>query len=375
MKKLRYLLAVIFIGLCASITVVNRENNVQQALAEPIPNSSLVVRVFFDDLETARKVAITYEPLESDYEKGYLLLMVSETELAQLRKAGLTVEVDRALSEYYASGGPVNEAIPGFACYRTVEETFTTAASLAANYPNLATWSDHGDTWEKTQGLGGYDLQVLRLTNSAVPGPKPIIFITSAIHAREYTTAELTTRLAENLVNGYGTDPEATWILDYHEIHFMLQTNPDGRKQAETGLSWRKNTNQNYCGATSNNRGADLNRNFPFNWGCCGGSSSNQCDTTYRGSGPASEPETQAVVNYIQSNFIDNRGPNENDPAPLDTEGIYLDIHSSGRLLLWPWVKPVVLMAAEVPSTGLLKLPSPGAIGTAEPPSQGGASR
>ena len=31
----------------------------------------------------------------------------------------------------------------------------------------------------------------------------------------------------------------------------MLHTNPDGRKQAETGLSWRKNTNQNYCGATS----------------------------------------------------------------------------------------------------------------------------
>ncbi len=106
-----------------------------------------------------------------------------------------------------------------------------------------------------------------------MPGPKPKLFITAAIHAREYTTAELVTRFAEYLVNNYGTNADATWILDHHEIHIMLHTNPDGRKQAETGLSWRKNTNQNYCGATSTSRGADLNRNFAFQWGCCGGSS------------------------------------------------------------------------------------------------------
>jgi len=117
----------------------------------------------------------------------------------------------------------------------------------------------------------------------------------------------------------------------------MLHTNPDGRKKAETGLSWRKNTNQNYCGATSNNRGADLNRNFPFKWNCCGGSSGNQCSWNYHGSGPASEPETQAVRDYIFTQFPDHRGPNDNDPAPLDATGIHLDIHSSGRLVLWPW--------------------------------------
>ncbi|KAA3659188.1 MAG: hypothetical protein DWQ04_23065, partial [Chloroflexi bacterium] len=167
--------------------------------------------------------------------------------------------------------------------------------------------------------------------------PKPKIFITSAIHAREYTTAELMTRFAEQLAAGYGTDADTTWVLDYHEVHLMLVANPDGRKQAETGLSWRKNTNQNYCSPTSNNRGADLNRNFQFEWNCCGGSSSNQCSSTYHGSGPASEPETQAVQNYIFANFPDQRGPGANDPAPDTAEGMYLDIHSSGRLLLWPW--------------------------------------
>ena len=342
MKKWRLALTIAFITLLITIAQFGRTSEASPALAEPIPDGPIIVRAYFDDLETAQQIAISYEPLESNYEKGYLILALSEDELFQLRLAGIKVEVDDALTQTYALPrvAPLGEAmqtIPGFACYRTVEETFTTAQDLATNHPNLATWTDQGDSWEKTQGLGGYDLQVLRLTNSTIPGPKPKIFITSAIHAREYTTAELTTRLAENLVNGYGTDPDATWILDYHEIHFMLQANPDGRKQAETGLSWRKNTNQNYCGATSNNRGADLNRNFPFNWGCCGGSSSNQCDATYRGASAASEPEAQAVVNYIQANFVDNRGPGENDPAPLNTEGIYLDIHSSGRLLLWPW--------------------------------------
>jgi subtilisin-like proprotein convertase family protein len=343
MKKWRLILFIGLVGLLAAIALPNRSQETQQVFAGPLEDGSLVVRVYFDDLATARQIAITFEPLESNYDKGYLLLAVNKEELERLEASGLQFEVDEALTAYYAPENnlapavPGIQTIPGFSCYRTVEETFATAASLAANYPTLASWSDVGNSWEKTQGLGGYDMQVLKLTNSAVPGPKPIIFITSAIHAREYTTAELTTRLAEFLVTNYGTDPDATWILDYHEVHFMLQANPDGRKQAETGILWRKNTNQNYCSPTSNSRGADLNRNFPYNWGCCGGSSGSQCSETYRGASAASEPETQAVVNYIQSNFIDNRGSSQNDPAPLDTEGIYLDIHSSGRLLLWPW--------------------------------------
>ncbi len=336
----------ILIGLVIVVVWVlpTRTQEPNHAFAEPIPDDGQVVKVYFDDVETARKIAISYEPLESNYENGYLVLAVSDVEYAELVASGLTVEKDQGLTEFYANQSQLQTlaeaqqaAIPGYACYRTVEETFATAVSIANNYPNLATWADVGNSWEKSQGFGGYDMHVLKLTNSAIPGPKPRIFITSAIHAREYTTAELTTRLAENLVAGYGVDADATWILDYHEIHFMLQANPDGRKQAETGILWRKNTNQNYCSPTSNSRGADLNRNFPYNWGCCNGSSTNQCDTTYRGASAASEPETQAVVNYIQNNFVDARGPGSNDPAPLNTEGMYLDIHSSGRLLLWPW--------------------------------------
>ena len=127
----------------------------------------------------------------------------------------------------------------------------------------------------------------------------------------------MVTRFAEYLVNNYATNADATWILDHHEIHIMLHTNPDGRKQAETGLSWRKNTNQNYCGVTSTSRGADLNRNFAFQWGCCNGSSGSPCNLTYRGPSPASEPEVQAVQSYMRSIFPDQHA----DPLTADCAG------------------------------------------------------
>ena len=178
---------------------------------------------------------------------------------------------------------------------------------------------------------------VLKLTNSGVPGPEAeALHHHGAIHAREYTTAELAMRFAEGLVDGYGIDADATWLLDHHEVHLLLQTNPDGRKNAEAGAFWRKNTDNNYC-ANTDSRGADLNRNFAFQWGCCGGSSDSACDETYRGAAPASEPEVQAVQAYLQANFPDQRLPGLNEPAPPDATGVYLDIHSYSELVLWSW--------------------------------------
>ena len=296
-------------------------------------NDTVIVRVYYPNLDVANRVFISFEPwiFETNYEEGYHLMKVTQREIDLLTDAGLQVVVADQQRL------PMVQSIPGYPCYQTVEETFAFAEALAATYPDLVTWTDVGNSWEKSAGLGGYDVMVLRLTNSAIPGPKPKLFATGAVHAREYTTAPLLVRFAEYLMDNYGADADATWILDHHEVHLMLHANPDGRKKAEGGVWWRKNTNQNYCGPTSSDRGADLNRNFSYQWGCCGGSSGNQCSETYRGPSPASEPETQAVQDYLRAQFPDQRGPNLNDPAPDDATGIYLDIHSYSRLVLWPW--------------------------------------
>jgi carboxypeptidase T len=308
------------------------------AVANDGPNGgytddTVIVRVYYPDPDTGNKAFISFEPwiFETNYQEGYHLMKVTQREIDLLTDAGLQVVVADQQRL------PMLQSISGYPCYRTVEETFAFAEALATTYPDLATWTDVGNSWEKSAGLGGYDMMVLRLTNSAIPGPKPKLFVTSAIHAREDTTAPLLVRFAEYLTDNYGTDADATWILDHHEVHLMLHTNPDGRKKAEAGLSWRKNTNQNYCGATSNYRGADLNRNFSYQWSCCGGSSGYQCSITYRGPSAASEPETQAVQNYLRAQFPDQRGSGLSDPAPDDATGIYLDIHSYSELVLWPW--------------------------------------
>jgi murein tripeptide amidase MpaA len=301
----------------------------------------LVVRIHYADRSDLAQLATRYDVWEVHANEQYIVAAVRPDEYLALIAQGYKVEIDlektAALNRPRSPlPGQVN-GIPGYPCYRTVEETFATAQTIVANYPNLAEWIDIGDSWDKVTAGGnlGYDMLVLKLTNHSIPGPKPKLFIMSAIHAREYTTAELNTRFAEQLVNNYGIDPDVTWLLDYNEIHLLLQSNPDGRKMAETGLSWRKNVDNNYC-ANTNSRGADLNRNFPFHWGGPGASTF-QCDETYRGASAASEPETQAVVNYVRSEYPDLRNDDLVSAAPITTSGIFVDLHSFSQLVLWPW--------------------------------------
>ena len=316
-----------------------------------------IYKAWFPDLATARKAAISLHErlLESEYAGGWQVFELDAESTALLQRAGYRLEpardfiarrnalldaIDQANARRPRGTPEVGlEAIPGYTCYETVEETFSAAQAMASARPDLAAWIDAGDSWEKSSGLGGYDMRVLKLSNSAVPGPKPRLFVSSAIHAREYVTAPTSLAFARWLFNGYGTNPDATWIMDHHEVHLLLHTNPDGRKKAEAGLSWRKNTNTAYCGATSNSRGADLNRNFSFSWNTTNGqgSSGAPCNETYRGPSAASEPEVRAVEGYIRGLFPDQRGPGPGDPAPATTSGIHIDLHSYGELVLWPW--------------------------------------
>ena len=316
----------------------------------PVSDSAgpVVVRVYYDSVEDIGRL-VSFDVFEyNNTEAKYVLAAVDDAGLRTLQDMGFRAVVDSQETANFAQlSVPLARqaesvgiaSIPGYTCYRTVEETYAAAAAIAANHPTLATWTDVGDSWEKSVGQSdGYDIMVLKLTNSTIAGDKPKLFITAAIHAREYTTAELATRFAEYLVNNYGTDADATWILDHHEVHLILQMNPDGRKEAEAGSSWRKNTNENYCGATSVNRGADLNRNYSFYWNYCSGcSSGTPCDLTYRGPSAGSEPETQAVQNYLLSIFPDQRDASLSSPAPATATGVYIDLHSYSQLVLWPW--------------------------------------
>ncbi|MBB5207810.1 M14 family zinc carboxypeptidase [Chiayiivirga flava] len=303
-----------------------------------------VVRAWFDDAHKVDAVAPLLGHAQVDRAKGLLRTEADPWLRAQLIAAGFRVELDRAASDTlqrtaaaFSAATSGARAIPGFACYRTVEEAQDRLDDLASTHPQLLQMVDIGPSWQWQQGSGGYRLRVARATNSAIPGPKPALFVIGSIHAREYTPAELLLRFVEDLVEGYGSDADATWILDHHEVHVLVHANPDGRKRAEAGALWRKNTNSAYC-ATASQQGIDLNRNFPFAWNSApGGSSGVPCQDTYRGPSGGSEPETEAIAAYATQLFGDHRGPLLTDPAPDDTPGIFMDIHSYSQLVLWPW--------------------------------------
>jgi hypothetical protein len=239
-----------------------------------------------------------------------------------------------------------DSTIPGYTSYRTVEKTRSDMAALATENPAIASWVDIGDSYDKVAsgGTKGYDLNVLQLTHKNISplGGKPVIYIQGGIHAREYSTNEVVSRFAEYLVGSYGLNADATWLLDYFRIEINPVVNPDGRKFAEQGYLWRKNTNPNPPEgaepAEFPNYGVDLNRNYSFEFGEVeGGSSSDPNSDTYRGAFAASEPETQAVENYVKTLFPARRGDLKTDPAPDDTSGILLDLHSFGNTFLYPW--------------------------------------
>ena len=197
----------------------------------------VVVRVYYNDMKDIELLSI-FDLFElNNLEEKYVLVAIEESEISRIEKLGFKVEIDKFETDQLYLGEELKEAslmgIPGYTCYRTVEETFSAAQQLANTYSTLATWIDVGDSWEKSVGQSdGYDMMVMKITNQAIQIEKPRLFIIASIHAREYTPAELALRYAEHLLNNYGTDADITWIINYHEIHIMFQANPDGRKEA-----------------------------------------------------------------------------------------------------------------------------------------------
>lgn len=315
------------------------------------PQDGVVARLSFTDPADLQWLAAHLDVWHVDHATREVTVWLTSAQLQRMQAQSRRVVVDRAATDaLYAAQHRVaasqnRNGIPGHPCYRTVEETHAAMAQLAADYPTLVreVTLGHSWTWVDSGGSAGYPIPGVVLTNQAITGTKPIFFLMAAIHAREYTTAESAMRFAEHLVHSYGSDADVTWLLDSTEIHIVPQTNPDGRKQAETGRLWRKNVaplcpyeylDQGY------GYGVDLNRNSSFKWAQCNGfncSSNYTCDVIYRGASPASEPEVQGLETYMRAIFPDVRGPLDTDAAPADTPGLMISLHSYYPKILFPW--------------------------------------
>ena len=149
----------------------------------------------------------------------------------------------------------------------------------------------------------GRDLIALKMTRNAknvTDGTRPAVLYNSLQHAREWLAGETCRRSMLYFADNYGEDEQITRLVNTRELWFYCVANPDGYEYTFTpgNRLWRKNMANNNGGAYGEvGDGVDPNRNFPVSWGLDDeGSSPDPVSETYRGPGPASEPETKAML-------------------------------------------------------------------------------
>jgi hypothetical protein len=217
-------------------------------------------------------------------------------------------------------------------------------SAVAAAHPDLVKLYDIGDSWRKTKGQGGHDIQALCITRLTTgdcalnsTGKKPKFVLHTQIHARELSTGELAYRWIDLLVSSYGTDPEITSLVDTRELWVIPMANPDGvdvvAAKPSRPVMQRKNVDSSAGGCPATDAGVDLNRNSSFQWDVKEGQ---PCDETYPGSKAVSEPETVAIQGLLDKIFRDTKGAVD-QPAAADTTGVFLSLHSFGNDILAPY--------------------------------------
>ncbi|WP_329621432.1 M14 family metallopeptidase [Streptomyces sp. NBC_01255] len=191
-----------------------------------------------------------------------------------------------------------------------------------AAYPSIMRKQVIGKTYQ------GRDIVAIKISdNVATDESEPEVLFTHHQHAREHLTVEMALYLLRELGAGYGTDSRVTNAVNGREIWIIPDLNPDGGEYdiaSGSYRSWRKNRQPN---SGSSYIGTDMNRNWNYKWGCCGGSSGSKSSETYRGTAPESAPEVKVVADFVRSRTV---GGKQQITAAID-------FHTYSELVLWPF--------------------------------------
>ncbi|MFD8980404.1 M14 family zinc carboxypeptidase [Streptomyces sp. NPDC059564] len=206
--------------------------------------------------------------------------------------------------------------------YHNYAEASAEIDQRIAQYPGIMSKQVIGKSYE------GRNLYAIKISdNVATDEAEPEVLFTAHQHAREHLTVEMALYLLKEFGSKYGTDSRITNMVNGREIWIVPDLNPDGGEyDIATGSyrSWRKNRQPN---SGSSYAGTDLNRNWDYKWGCCGGSSSSKSSETYRGPAAASAPEVKVVSDFVRSRVV---GGKQQITAAID-------FHTYSQLVLWPF--------------------------------------
>ena len=224
---------------------------------------------------------------------------------SQQIQANLAVNVSSSLPATIA--GPIAQSFQtGFVDgYLTPQEIRGRCLQLAKEFPHLVDFvstgiQTHGYDGKNEELHGASELFYLRIgPRTAERDKKTGIFQYAAPHARERINPMSMMELTEQLVRNYdpaSQDPKVqanTKLLQDLDIFVAINTNPDGHNFATyDDPMWRKNR----APIGEGHFGVDINRNYPYQWE----PSTKLSGQTFSGVGPASEPETQALLQVIE---------------------------------------------------------------------------
>lgn len=208
-------------------------------------------------------------------------VLLNDEEYQLLQDEGFDVEIT------WVKGVSFDQLVdPEYKNPYEIEQFMQTANGL---FPELTELVKIGESLE------GRSIWALKITDNPTKREleEPTVLFNSMHHAREVMTPEVSLDVIEYLLSNYGNDSKVTNWVDSNEIWVVPMLNVDGNNQVWQGNTmWRKNTR--------NGHGVDLNRNYPFGWNGCNGSSGSTSADDYRGPSPASEPETQALMGLVE---------------------------------------------------------------------------
>lgn len=194
--------------------------------------------------------------------------------------------------------------------YLKYDDVVMQMETLAAVYPEIAELHTIGYTYENRP------IWAMKISDNVTEHEidEPSILFNGMHHARELMSVEVTVDTMVYLLDNYANDPKVKHWIDSNEIWVVPMVNSDGNHKVHHGKRmWRKNTQGGY--------GVDLNRNYPYMWDSCNGSSGSKNSDTYRGPTPGSEPETQAIMKLV-----------------ADIQPVFdISYHSYSEMVLYPY--------------------------------------
>lgn len=250
-------------------------------------------------------------------------VLVAPGELARFRALGLRHRLlDRgrpfaAIEFERQQSAPPGPLAPD-AKYYSVQEIETELLKLEQQYPTLALRVDVTQYTGTAATHENRHLYALKISDDVKNDEdEPTALLAAQHHARELNSPHMVIGAARRILAGYASDPVIRAAVDDYELWLVPCVNPDGVNYVWTRDNyWRKNRRDN-----GGSYGVDLNRNYPFQWGQCGSSSTTPSSQTYRGPAAGSEPETQTMMAL----------------ARKERFAKYLDFHSSGREVLYTY--------------------------------------